>query len=227
MINLIPRAPKSELYRKAFDRKLELLNESIKGGDTEIDDITSIIFLGVKSFAASREDYQGQTIEYISGDYRVIESLKAVMSFLTPRQFINIFPVIKEYDGDKYETKDYFYTMNMVKEIGLDTQIGEKIDEFLWDYHNHDIRLFVVKSMSLMSDIMRAQGRPGLMEQFSADFGIPLYYSNKDDKEITGPVQIKKVGDTYCYDDSGARTVPLKKKRPRYLKAVPGKGVNG
>ena len=41
--------------------------------------------------------------------------------------------------------KDYFFTMNSAKEIGMDTPIGENILEFLYDYTNWDINMFYVE----------------------------------------------------------------------------------
>ena len=72
---------------------------------------------------------------------------------LTPRQLMQVFPVVKEYDGDHWGTKDYFYTLEAMRKHGLDKRIGrtnKEIHHVLWDYMNHSISGLVVENR--MSD---------------------------------------------------------------------------
>lgn len=137
------------------------------------------------------------------------QTVLALMAKLTPRELTVISPITKEYDGKRLETKDYFSTAEMIEQHGWDELISEPF-EFLWDYMNSDICKFVVHYMSSISDLRRSQGLPGLLEEWSADKGIPLYrmHTSPDGKQ-------------YMMDESG-RSTPVKKKRPRYLKLIPG-----
>jgi hypothetical protein len=58
------------------------------------------------------------------------------MSQLTPREFMNIFPIDKTYDGERFECKDYFYTIKIVRALDQDAPIGDKLDDLLWEYMN-------------------------------------------------------------------------------------------
>lgn len=220
MLKLIKCTPKSELFRKAYVRKLEELLENEEKQVAA--NIMSIIFLGVRAFSSSRRKSEKHDIDYMMVRFRGMEALKGLMSLLTPRQFMNVFPITKKFDGAKYDSKDYFYTMEMIRDMDMDAPINDKINDFLWDYMNWDISLFQVELFGLSSDIMRAQGQPGLMERMSADFGMPIYTLDKKEKKLIGPIQVEKVGEEYYFDDDEAKTVPYKKPLPDYLKVVEG-----
>lgn len=222
MLKLIKCTPRSELYRKAFERKVQALTETIKRGEVTVQDYMPIIFLGVKSYVTSRMDKEAKSLDSLMARHYAMEVLKRAMALLTPRQFMYIFPVTKDYKGAKYECKDYFYTMDMIKKMEMDAPIGDRINDFLWDYQNRDIRLFLTKIMGVTSDILRAQGEPGLMEHMSAEFGIPFYVLDGKNKQITGPVRVEKMDDEYYYNESEAQSVPYKKRLPDYLKVVEG-----
>lgn len=205
------RPSKQDLFREAFTRKLESL-----GPETTITDDMSLILLGVKAFSG-RDDIKDP--DYLNDKFMMMNYIQIYMGHLTPRQFLNTFPVRKTYDGKRYECKDYFSTMEMVSSLNMDKPIGDGIEDFLWDYMNSDTQIFTVTLMSLASDLMRASGKPGMLEQMSAEFGIPLYYGDKNGKNLTGPITVKRHGGEYCFDDSEAKI--LKRSLPKYLQPVP------
>lgn len=228
MFDLIQGTPKpkpsmSELYYKAYKRKLNTMAE-VAESDHELEPdatgLMSLVFLGTKYFIGLSDENEPKDMKSMLTNFRLAESIKLLMACLTPRQFMNVFPITKTYDGAKYGWKDYFYVMEKVGSLNQDAPIGEGIDDFLWDYQNEDTETFGVDIFCLISNIMRAEGKTGPMERFCADLEIPLYYLDSKDKHITGPIQVKKVEDCYCYDNSEAKTMPLKKTMPKYLKAV-------
>ena len=106
----------------------------------------------------------------------VMFSITDMMAGLTPTEFMQIFPIPKEYDGDKYGIKDYFNTMEYVRTFPQDEPIGqEDIMGFLMEYYNWDILEFETRMLSVMSDIRRMDGQMGIMEEFAAENGIPTY----------------------------------------------------
>jgi hypothetical protein len=38
----------------------------------------------------------------------IVQLIFSEIASLTPRQFVSLFPIIKEYDGDRFQCKDYF-----------------------------------------------------------------------------------------------------------------------
>lgn len=87
------------------------------------------------------------------------------MTLITPREFLTMFPIKKEFDGQKYECKDYFYTKEYLSTIDLDEPISEPF-EFLWDYWNSDTARFLMNVMGAMSDVRKEQTGKGIMQEF-------------------------------------------------------------
>ncbi len=103
-------------------------------------------------------------------------SITDMMAGLTPTEFMQVFPIPKEYDGEKYGVKDYSSTMEYVRTFPQDEPIGqEDIMGFLIEYYNWDILEFETRMLSVMSDIRRMDGQMGIMEEFAAENGIPTY----------------------------------------------------
>ena len=145
--------------------------------------------------------------------WRTIGYTESLISGLTPRELTRIFPITKDYDGHRYECKDYFTTIQMIDDIGLDIPIADNVDTFLFDYQNRFIRWFNVFKMGVCSDLRRYQGLPGVMESFLKEQGITTMRMMTDDD-----------GRKFLYDPVKLTTYLVIKKRPRYLTVVPGQG---
>ena len=155
----------------ALDQFTKLLEKHLED-EFEFDKHKKIIFWGVKSLGHGNQEFlkkenAGERLSL----YRFVSDL---IDRITPRQLINIFPITKEYDGHKYEMKDYFYAMDKCKEHGLDKPIGNSF-EFLWDYWNRDVGSFVVNYLSTLSDVTKRTTGQGLMETYLAEAEIPTY----------------------------------------------------
>ncbi|MEF2965084.1 hypothetical protein V3851_04505 [Paenibacillus sp. M1] len=138
-----------------------------------------LIYWGVR--VMGRERTKPQTIEEAYIRFNARSVLLDWIGLLTPRQLMILFPIEKDYDGHKYQTKDYFYTMDVCIKHGLDTKIGDAF-EFLWDYQNWDIADLIIEYMSDISNVRKFEGHPGLMEEFAAKNGLKTYR----EREING-----------------------------------------
>lgn len=127
-------------------------------------------------------------VKYLGNDY-VFNPLKLEHTFnsfdlvlmaidtITPRKLIQIFPIDKKYDGHKWESKDYYTTMDVMREHGMDRQIGTaegQAFDFLWDYMNHDVMMFVVRFMSVLSDMSQLKGNGDPTVKFFESQGIEV-----------------------------------------------------
>lgn len=84
--------------------------------------------------------------------FNMIDALYSIIGRIKLKNLIKIFPVDKTYDGDKWGCKDYFFTMDVLKEKGLDNAVGrDGVFDLMWDYENRDLRNFTVFYMSCMS----------------------------------------------------------------------------
>ena len=136
--------------------------------------LKKFIFLMTRALTFEMEE--GLSYEDLQRGLNGMFSLTGMMAELTPTEFMQMFPIPKEYDGDKYQMKDYFSAMEYVKKFPPDEPIGkENIFEFLMEYYNRDILEFEVRKLSVMSCIRRLQGQMGIMEEFLTGYGVPMY----------------------------------------------------
>lgn len=141
--------------------------------------------------------------------YDGMQFIKAVISTLTPVELDNIFPIDKTYNGERYQSKDYFYTIRAIKAVGENEEIGDKLNDLLWDYQNLQLTLFTVNLMSVVSDIRRSQGEKGIFEKFAEENGLSTYRVFKDEK-----------GKEFIQDSVTGEVFKARKPIPRYLKVI-------
>jgi hypothetical protein len=166
-----------EVYERAFARQLV---KQAKASNKELHDISKrLIFHGVKAIN------RGMLKDIPDERFYFIRFIKIKMESLTPREFMNIFPIQKVYDGDKYECKDYFTTMDYINAIGIDEVIGANLDNLLWDYVNHDTRMFNTKTFLCMDDLRSFEGQPSMVTEFLESQGVyPLRKYEHNGKEF-------------------------------------------
>lgn len=124
--------------------------------------------------------------------FQMIDSIFGVLGCLTLRNFVNTFPVDKTYDGAKWEEKDYFYTMEVLKDMDWNKPIGrDKLSELLWDYENEALRHVYIEFTTAASAIFRAQTGKGIAETWCDNMGIPTYTEDKE----TGIMKNNRTGD--------------------------------
>jgi len=176
-------------------------NRGIKVADYPQDDLMKIALCGIKYICSIREvkrenDRLGTgyapSLEEQKIKFQLIDAIFTVCGHLTLRNFVNTFPIDKDYDGAKWECKDYFYTMDVLSKMDWDKPIGrDNISELLWDYENADLRHAYIEFTTAMSAIYRSQTGKGIAEQFCEDHGIGTYTVDKE----TGIMKNNQTGD--------------------------------
>ena len=181
-------------------------------GATEGGDVQKIVAAGVKYINASRPIKNRADADAVQNRFAVVEYIQANMSRLTPKEFMQLFPIEKRYDGEKWGCKDYFYTMEYIKKLDADKPIGDekKLLDFLWEYQNWEINEFLVEIFSAMDDLMHQQGEDGPLDKMIDGLGITPYYIQKDEA----------TGQAYLLNGNTGKTAPISKSVPRYLKVV-------
>lgn len=201
--------PQEEHYFRALGRLIEKTIDNVQGQEPlDRAALIKLIFLSVKAFCAMKND--GLTMDEAETRLNAMSDIMSYMATLTPTEFVRLFPIPKKYDGEKYSVKDYFSTIETLKEYPMDQEIGEdKIMEFLMEYYNPDIINFEVKKMSLISYIRRLNGQKGVMEEFCSENGIPTYSYYEDE----GIMVERETGEVIKVETP-------KKRIPKYLKVV-------
>nr|MDH3153197.1 hypothetical protein [Bacillus licheniformis] len=154
------------IYHRMFQKAvIESARKIQRTNQIDTDDFKKIAFAGIKMINLEK----ARSRRFLEVKARLIEFIQTVIGKLTPGELMQMFPIRKQYDGEKFGMKDYFSTMHAVKEKGIDNCIGteEEVFDFLWDYQNPDITLFMVTLVSTVSDLGRASGQKSLFEEFA------------------------------------------------------------
>lgn len=165
-------------------------NKGIKVADYPQADLMKSALCGIKYICSIREvkrenDRLGTgyepSLEEQQAKFQLIDAIFAVCGCLTLRNFVTTFPIEKDYSGEKWQCKDYFFTMNVLSKMDWDKPIGrDELSELLWDYMNEDLRNVCVDYMCVMSAIYRSRTGKGIAETWLDDMGIPSYTMNKE-----------------------------------------------
>ena len=142
-------------------------NEGKKIEDFPQEDLMKIALSGVKHVISVLEirrentrigtDYT-KTLEESQATFDLIDALFSVMGCIKLKNFVTIFPITKEYDGEKWQSKDYFYTIDVLSKMDWDKPIGrDNMYDLLWDYQNDDLQEVCVEFTCAMSAIYRSQ----------------------------------------------------------------------
>lgn len=141
-------------------------------------------------------------------NFQLASTIQRLMGLLTPSELVNIFPIDKDFQGQKYEMKDYFYTRDYINKLDQLKPLDENITEFLWEYQNLEITNFNVSIMCLMSDIRRFEGKTSIAEEWADMHGIQTFTMHTD-----------KRGKQFLVDKQG-KVQKVSKPRPKHLKLV-------
>lgn len=185
-------------YGRAFYEKVEkderqIVEDTKKAvaGEPVTDNIKQYLYLLMQMIADMDEKFWFCE-ESIKGGFTLIETVTQVLSLFTPREFMQMFPVRKEYNGEKYEIKDYFFTMDAAEKIGLDTRMGDNATEFLFDYCNNDVDRYMVTWMMIVNRMHQLNGGKDMLLEFMEDQGV-------------APHAIRREGNYFVDDETGER----------------------
>lgn len=190
------------LYLNAFIRVIEQYEKS------QEKHIKQAVFYGVKVINLKPKEYSKTANDYLN-DFQLIGAIKSLIAKLTPGEFINLFPIEKTFDGQKWGVKDFFYTKEYISSLEQEKPIGDKIDRFLMEYTNKDIEVFMVKSMICLSKMRQLQGQPSIAKEWADSVGLKTYTMHTDSK-----------GKKFVFDSETGKTNRIRKPLPKYLKVV-------
>lgn len=179
---------------------------------SEYPDLKKAALCGVK-YAILHVVNTETTYRDMLGFFIEMREITNIISKLTYRDMIQIFPIGKDFDGKKFEAKDYYSTIEWLKDKDIDSVIGEDVDDFLWTYYNSDIMSYGVKQTLCCDKLMRADGKQGMIESF-------LKEVDPEHKIHTYRINVKE---GYIYDNMTGKTQKYrrpKKKCPKYIKVV-------
>ena len=206
-MKLIRTVAKPASQKTAFDFAWHYINGFIRNmqryidsGNTDRDALKRSVYFGVKYVAGNQETEDPKRLLSLA------HWVKLAIAELSPTELVAIFPVQKSDSGLRTKSKDYFYTMDRLNVHGMQTVIGDAVDDILWDFSSLDVELFTVRCMGLVNEARRRDGKPGLIEEV---LGITPKFLCKDDQ-----------GKEFLFDPVTGRT---SKVRPKTRLHVVGK----
>lgn len=183
-------------------------NKGKQFADYPQEDLMKIALSGIKYVNSMREirrenervgtDYK-QSLEESQVIFNLIDAIFTVMGYIKLKNLVITFPISKDFDGEKWGCKDYFYTMDVLSDMDWDKAIGrDNVSELLWDYENDDLRHAYMEFHCAMSAIYRSQTGKGIMKQWCEEMDIPTYSLNKE----TGVMRNNQTGEIMKVNES-------------------------
>lgn len=180
-----------DIWNRQYHNTVSCMFQKYKSlDDWSQDELMKVALCGVKYINSAIEidainhrlDSTYQTsFEVKQNSFNLIDGLFGIIGRIKLGNLIKIFPIDKTYDGDKWGSKDYFFTMDVLKEKGLDNAVGrDGVFDLMWDYENRDLREFTVFYMSCMSAMYKQQTGVGIAEKFCEDNGIGTYTMDRE-----------------------------------------------
>ncbi|MEB5950644.1 hypothetical protein [Enterococcus innesii] len=159
---------KRRLWHRAFNRSLKQYSEALAEG-LNVEAAQKYAFYGIKYLGTWTKVYSGIVATYsqkeLEAAFMLYDTVLDSLIAITPRQLIGMFPVKKEFDGKRWEMKDYYTTMEMIEANGMDEPI-ENPFEFLWDYWNWDTHRFLMNYLSVISELRKRETGTTPIEEF-------------------------------------------------------------
>lgn len=136
------------------------------------DDLIRYIYLAVKVYGKENRTEFNHAKAYkscleIEKRYQELKQVMDTIGRLTPMELLRLYPVDKEYDGKKWGTKDYFYTMDRLRSLPADKPIGDAQDVavLLWDYQNWDLAFLLLQWENVLGDLHVYCNEPGPQDE--------------------------------------------------------------
>ena len=133
--------------------------------------VPKMIYYGIAAYS-----FGDRTAQFDDQEERFVQmqDVVSLLRLITPRIFMGIFPIDKEYNGERTGFRDYWTAMeDAVRANGIDNLIEDPF-AFLMNYWNHDVLMFTVNVTSTMSRISMEQTGKSLIERFVEEHDIRL-----------------------------------------------------
>lgn len=204
----------AECFRKAFcwQRQSQTATEEAleKYGtflEMPQDTLAKIVFSNVK-YILAMEDYlnaklEQNTVQFAKVWFGLLDILFTLMGRMKLKNFVTTFPVTKDYDGETWRCKDYFTTMELLKQYDMDKPIGEdKMFTFLYDYQNEYLHRIMILKMCCTSKLYKMETGRNMAVEFMEDL-VDSHHSANYEKgyqinSMTG--EIKKIPKKYKFE---------------------------
>lgn len=142
------------------------------------------------------------------------KGLETLMSLMTPKEIIRTFPITKTYDGERWQSADYFSSLNLFADISMNISLLIQRKEpfgILFGYQNPHISMLLAGMMGTVDRLRIANGEDDMFTSFCKEQGITSPHKMTKHKDENGK--------QFTMDENG-KTFKVHKPKPRYLRLV-------
>lgn len=208
-----PRFTQEQLATKHYDMAMAGL-KAYKANHDDRWALRKVAYNMVRYCVYRYHTLHSHSKQVVEAMFGMQELAKNMLFELSPREFIQDFPIDKNYDGKRYQCADFFSSWEQLSVFDLDTpfhaQTGDIVD-LLWGYQNKWVLLYLTSVFSMVSKLREFNGESDLLTGFCEDNGIEPPDTIRVYKDASGK--------SYAIDKNG-KSMPLHKAKPRYLKVL-------
>lgn len=213
--------------RKAARYLRQVVNHSeriVADGTVEWADekhVVPVVVGSIKFFSFMKsEELDGETEKELRELWQMYSAMLTLAACLSPAKLAQIFPPEKRYDGEKYDSKDYFTSVAAVEQAGGWKRFKSEDDvlAFLMDLTNRDVTRCCIAGLRILSEMRERQGGKSLAdewleEQTGLPYHIPKWFGEARDK----------AGRVYITDERGELLgLKAKPRRPKWMRSING-----
>lgn len=139
--------PLHEIYETAAIRAFHQFM-----GRQDTDSLKRFVFYSVRFIIVSSPEVLTETRRQLRSS--IIHQIIGRMGYLSPRAFLDVFPLEKVYNTRGHlKEKDYFSMMERLTTHGMDEPLGAaKVLNILFDYRNTDLCIFLAELLRSIDD---------------------------------------------------------------------------
>ena len=107
--------------------------------------------------------------------HQLVEAEFVLMSLMTPEEIIRTFPITKTYDGERWQSADYFSSLNLFADISMNISLliqQKEPFDILFGYQNPHISMLLVGMMGTVDNLRRADGKQFTMDENGKTFKV-------------------------------------------------------
>lgn len=199
-------ARKASEFVKVFNKDTSLVQYNFNYHD----DLKKMLWLLIKDGRRRIHD-EPKSEKDVMDNLGYAELVSNIAELITPRELMQMFPIDKEYDGEKYQTKDYYYTIDVINKLNMDDVLKDQISifELFLNYQNIDISMFAVFWMETVSKANILQGGKDILVEFMEENGFSSVTYHKKE----GYIQDSRTGKVF-------KVQKPKKRLPKFMKLL-------
>ena len=204
---IVPTQPKGPDMKTLFARScIRALKAAMEPGGNTPENNQKYVLAAVKYLRSTYREFQNQKYDMaeVEGRESIIDCVSLCMARMTPLQFMRLFPITKEFDGERWGVKDYFSTMEYMRTLDWDKPIGgpRELFNLMWEYRNPQIEMFMVDWQMVMESWCHLHGEPGPLDQLIDSLGIETYTMHEDEQ----------TGQEFMLSNKTGKTIPISTK---------------